>query len=376
MYHELFSTLGLNRYFLEFWRCASDFWRGSSAWKIWTLNAFLIIVVFLGLLTQYRLNIWNRDFFNALERKDGTAIGEQALVFVPLALSSVALAILGVWGRMTTQRKWREWLSRRLIEQWLVNESYRRHLLLVDDHQNPEYRIAEDARVATDAPVDFAVGLLTALLSAFTFINVLWSVGGDLDINAFGLSLNFPGYLVIAAIVYATVTTAGMLVIGRRLVRVFEGKNQAEAELRRSAARIRENALQDDNAGDRKELQASLENVIARWRDLCWQLMQTTLISHGNFLLAPVVALTLCAPKYLAGTMSLGEVTQAAAAFVIVQAAFNWLVDNYPRFADWTSSANRVGSLLLSLDELDRHAQIPDAATSISETEDDTTAVG
>ena len=66
--------------------------------------------------------------------------------------------------------------------------------------------------------------------------------------------------------------------------------------------------------------------------------------------------------------MSLGEVTQAAAAFVTVQAAFNWLVDNYPRLADWTSSANRVGSLIASLNRLnhptrpeDTHHGKPDA---------------
>jgi ABC-type uncharacterized transport system fused permease/ATPase subunit len=76
-------------------------------------------------------------------------------------------------------------------------------------------------------------------------------------------------------------------------------------------------------------------------------------ISHGNSLVAPVVALFLCAPKYLAGAMSLGEVTQAAAAFFAVQAAFNWLVDNYPRLADWTSAVNRVAALLVSLDQLD-----------------------
>jgi hypothetical protein len=102
-----------------------------------------------------------------------------------------------------------------------------------------------------------------------------------------------------------------MLIIGRRLVHVFEGKNQAEAELRGAATRIRENALQDDNLADRIALEASLGVVVARWRDLCWQFMQTTLISHGNFLLAPVAGLTLCAPRYLAGSMSLGEVTQA-----------------------------------------------------------------
>src|SRR5436309_10664380 len=52
--------------------------------------------------------------------------------------------------------------------------------------------------------------------------------------------------------------------------------------------------------------------------------------------------------------MSLGEVMQAASAFTIVQGAFNWLVDNYPRLADWTASARRVSSLMVSLDNLER----------------------
>jgi ABC-type uncharacterized transport system fused permease/ATPase subunit len=81
--------------------------------------------------------------------------------------------------------------------------------------------------------------------------------------------------------------------------------------------------------------------------------MQTTLVSQGNTLLAPIVGLVLCSPKFLAGAMTLGELTQAAAAFVLVQGSFNWLVDNYSRLADWVSSLERVGRLLLSLDELD-----------------------
>jgi ABC-type uncharacterized transport system fused permease/ATPase subunit len=50
--------------------------------------------------------------------------------------------------------------------------------------------------------------------------------------------------------------------------------------------------------------------------------------------------------------MSLGELTQAAAAFTLVQASFNWLVDNFARVADWVSSLERVGGLLLSLDQI------------------------
>jgi putative ATP-binding cassette transporter len=51
--------------------------------------------------------------------------------------------------------------------------------------------------------------------------------------------------------------------------------------------------------------------------------------------------------------MSLGEVMQAASAFTIVQGAFNWLVDHYPRMADWTASASRIGALIAALDALD-----------------------
>lgn len=353
--HEALSPLRRKGFVFWFSRCAVGLWRGPFAYKAQALTAFLFTVVLLALATQYRMNVWYRDFFNALERKDGTALVDQVLIFVPLALASIALMILGVWGRMTLQRKWREWLSRHLIEQWLTNGRYR-SLALVNDNQNPEYRIAEDVRVSTEAPVDLVFGLATSLLTAIIFIEVLWRVGGRIDTIIAGWHLVLPGYLVIAAIIYAMITSTAMLFIGRRLVHVFEGKNQAESELRGAATRIRENALQDDNLADRVALETSLDMVVRRWTDLCWQFMQTTFISHGNFLLAPVVGLALCAPRYLAGSMSLGEVTQAAAAFVTVQQAFNWLVDNYARLADWASSANRVSSLIVSIEQIDHPA--------------------
>jgi vitamin B12/bleomycin/antimicrobial peptide transport system ATP-binding/permease protein len=52
--------------------------------------------------------------------------------------------------------------------------------------------------------------------------------------------------------------------------------------------------------------------------------------------------------------MSLGQVMQAASAFTIVQTAFGWLVDNYPRLADWNACARRIASLMMSLDGLER----------------------
>ena len=352
--------------FRRFWRIASGFWRGPSRRTAWTLSALLFAVVLLELAVKYRLNFWYRDFFDALEKKNGGELWHQGLLFVPLVLASIAIATTGVWGRMTAQRRWRRWLTVRLIDSWLKDDRYRRLNEVAGDHRNAEYRIAEDARIATEAPIDFAVGLLTSLLTVIIFADVLWTIGGRIGFPLFGGHVVVPGYLVVAVIGYAMLTTLAVLVAGRRMVDVVKKTDHTEAELRYEGSRLRENsektAIRGAKAEEGRALHTALDRVIARWRDLCWQLMRTTVISHGNLLLAPFVGLVLCAPKYLADTMTLGEVVQAAAAFVAVQGAFNWLVENYPRLASWAASIHRVSALLTALDRLDDPA--PDAAAA------------
>jgi putative ATP-binding cassette transporter len=340
----------------RFWRTASGFWRGPTAWSVWLLTAALVGSVLLQLAIQYRLNYWSRDFFDAFGHRDGITLRAEALAFLPLAGSSILVAVLTVWARMTTQRRWREWLTRRLIDSWLANDLFRQLRFTVGEDQNPEYRIAEDARVATDAPVAMTVGLLTAALNAGIFISILWNVGGDLVVEVFGHVLTVPKYLVIAVALYSAVLSIAVTVIGRRLIRVIAGKNAAEAQFRSIGSHLRERAksttASQGGAEQRHLLSGALDDVISSWRKLCFQLMRTTLISQGNVLLAPVIGWILCAPKYMVGTMSLGEVAQVTAAFITVQAALNWLVDNYSGLADCLSSVNRVASLLLALDQL------------------------
>src|SRR3954453_13744699 len=114
-----------------------------------------------------------------------------------------------------------------------------------------------------------------------------------------------------------------MLLIGRRFVMVSEGKNQSEAELRYVLTRLRENgesiALIQGEAEERAGVEGALTKVLKYWRSICFQNMKTTLVSSSSGYIAPVLPIILCAPKYLQGTMSLGEVMQAASAFTIVQ---------------------------------------------------------
>jgi putative ATP-binding cassette transporter len=354
------APTGTRRPTALFWRCASGFWRAPRASGAWALTAVLTAAVVVQLTLQYRLNYWSRDFFDAFGRKDAPALRQEALLFLLLAGLSIFAAVVTLWARMTMQRRWRAWLTRRLMDRWLAKENFRHLQFQASEDPNPEFRIAEDARVATEAPINLAAGLLSSALSAMIFIGVLWHVGGDLTIELFGYGLTVPKYLVITVAVYSALLTLAMTVIGRRLVDVIAGKNAAEAEFRAAASNVREQGDAppdvEDSPADQMPLDDTFNAVIRRWRALCVQLMRTTLVSHGNGLAAPIIAWALCAPKYLTGTMSLGEVAQAVAAFVMVQTSLNWLVDNYPGLAECSSSVNRVASLIFALDELENAA--------------------
>jgi putative ATP-binding cassette transporter len=348
------------KYLLKrFWRTARGFWSSKRGDRLaWVLSCSLVALVLVNLGTQYGINLWNRAIFDALEKRDSGTVLYLSAVFFPLAIASVVFGVTNVWARMSTQRRWRAWVSDTVISRWLKNGRYYQLNLVSGDHQNPEGRLTDDLRVSTDAPVDFVVGVLQAALSAVTFIIVLWTIGGELTVTVGGAAITVPGFLVVGATLYAIFASGAMTLVGRKFVSVSEMKNQAEASYRYQLTRVRENgesiALLGGEEEERAGIDRSLAAVLRRWRELCRQHMKTTVVSQGSSLIAPVIPIILCAPKFLDGSLSLGQVMQAASAFTIVQGAFSWLVDNYPRLADWNASARRIASLMFSLDALER----------------------
>ncbi|NMN71105.1 MULTISPECIES: ABC transporter ATP-binding protein/permease [unclassified Rhizobium] len=350
------------RYLLtRFWISARGYWGRGGEWLAWPCSIGLLALIVTNVGFQYGINIWNRAIFDAIEQRNAHTVYFLSAVFLPLALGSVALVVTQVFLRMLIQRRWRSWLTTALIGRWLANGRYYQLNLIGGDHKNPEARISEDLRIATESPVDFIAGVISAFLSASTFIVVLWTIGGALTLTIAGSTVTVPGFLVITAVFYAAITSSSMAVIGRHFVHVSEVKNQAEAEFRYTLTHVRENgesiALLGGEEEERSDLDKTFTHVLRQWALLSRQHMRTTLVSQGSSLLAPVVPLLLCAPKYLEGSMTLGQVMQAASAFAIVQSAFGWLVDNYPRLADWHACARRVASLMMSLDGLERAEQ-------------------
>ena len=337
-----------------YWRLAGGYWRGRTARQAWilTITTFALVIVNIGV--QVFINRWNATFFDALDKRQSTQVLGAVGLIVVLALSTAAIAVFQLLSRMRLQVYWRQWLTGRLTERWLGDQRFYRLTIAAPDLDSPEFRIADDARIATEPIVDFGVGISNAVLTALVFFGVLWIVGGSITVAG----VTIPGFMVLGAAVYSGLMTGSMVLFGRPLIAKIEAKNAAEAALRAEMVRVRENAesiaLIGGEADETRGLREKFHVLVAAWLRQINQLGRMTWLMGTNWVMAPVVPLLLCSPKFLAGEMSLGHLMQVAAAFVQVQAALNWLFDNYPRIAEWLASAGRVTALWGAFTALDK----------------------
>ena len=350
----------------RFARLTGGFWRGSTLGRAWFWSLTLAGAIILSVFANVTVNRWNGWFFDALEKKDGESALIAMAVFPVLVMIAAGLGVVILVSRETFQVHWRAYVTGKLADGWIGERRFYRLGLSGEEPANPEYRIADDVRWATEPVVDFAIGLLSAVITAITFIGILWSIGGSLSVEAHGVPFEIPAYMVLAAIVYAVLVSGLITVVGRPLPRLIAARNEGEARLRFSLMRIRDHgetiALSRAETGERRAVASTYDGLVARWLAMIRQRGRLTWITNGSGALVPVVPLLLAAPKYLSGEMSLGDVVQVAAAFVAVQNAFNWVLDNFMRIAEWLASARRVDELARALREIDAGAAESDIA--------------
>ncbi len=342
------------RYFLS---RALGFWTGPERRTAWLWTGAALLLLLANLAVNVGINRWNKWFFDALEAKDGTTLRLALITIVALVAAGAAFAVGMVRCRMTLQVKWRQWVTEVLLKRWLSDQRYYRLAITDEEQLNPEYRMADDVRMATEPVVEFAAGFVNALLSAIAFVSILFVVGGGITLPIAGSSVWIPGYLAIAAVLYAACVSLLTYLIGNPLVDRVAAKNEAEAQFRYELTRVRENAesiaLIKGADDERDRLTETYADAVKRWMHVVSQNCHLTWILNSNSFFAPVVPLLLSAPKYLAGEMTLGSVMQAAAAFTAVLTALNWFAENFIRLAEWSASARRVQELDLALDEMD-----------------------
>ena len=251
---------------LRFLLFALGYWRGETRAKAWLLTAGTIAFLLATVGAAVAVNRWNKFFFDALDRKDVDELWLGVWIVMGLAAFSALSAMGLLQMRMRLQVRWRQWVAGALVTRWLSERRFYQLNVVGGDAENPESRMTEDARLATELLVEFAVGALNAIITAVSFIGVLWLVGGALNIAG----VEVHGYFVIACLIYSGVTTTLMIFLGRMLVKRVEAKAEGEAQFRYELTRVRDSAeniaLINGEEDERGRLSDTFRDLMGRWR--------------------------------------------------------------------------------------------------------------
>lgn len=309
------------------------------------------------------LNIWNRDFFNALEKRDTAGLVEQLYILAVIVASAGIAVALQLHIRRRLQFNWRAWLTHVTTLRWLNSGRQYQLSLLAEECDNPDGRIAEDIRISTEFAVEFAQSILQCVLQLVTFLGVLWVLSGDLPITIGGMAFSLPGYMVWAAVLYALFGSILTYALGRGLIEAGNVRQGREADVRSVLIRARENAegiaLMRGEQDERDRLKEAVGELRTAWHVQTRGQGSLALLTSSLAYLAPVVPLVVALPRYLGGELQLGGLMQTAQAFSSVQWALSWLIDNFSKFADWRASTDRVVHLHMALHDLEETAEAP-----------------
>ncbi len=322
------------------------YWQSEERLRAWVLLA-AVVGLTLGLVyILVLLNDWNRQFYNALEQRDAGLFPGLLLQFSILAGIYIVGAVYKLYLTQMLEMRWRTWLTARYIGAWLSDRVYYRMELQSRGTDNPDQRIAEDLRFFTQGTLGLSLGLLSSVVTLASFVVILWNISGSLTIPLGEGSLTIPGYMVWVAILYALVGSVLTHYVGRPLIGLNFRQERFEADFRFNLVRLRENAegvaLYRGERTEQATLLDRFEAIRANW----WQLMgatkRLTFFTVGYSQVANIFPVLVAAPRYFAGEITLGGLSQIGNAFGQVENALSWFVNRYAGLADWKASVDRL----------------------------------
>jgi vitamin B12/bleomycin/antimicrobial peptide transport system ATP-binding/permease protein len=339
------AHLGLTRELVMMLRAifASPVGRGLGL-----LVAAVIVVVIATAYGQIRLNRWNKPFFDALSRRDFRDFLFQLGVFFLIAGFLLVLNVAQMWLAEMLQVKLREGLVRTLVTDWMQP---RRAFWLASAGAmgvNPDQRMHEDARHLTELSAELGIGLFQASILFATFAGILWGLSSSFTFRIGGLDYAVPGFMLWAAIIYASAGSLLSYWFGRGLINRNAERYAREADLRFALVRVNEHvddiSLAQGEADEKRRIEMHLGNVLAATRRIVWGHANLTWITAGFGWVTIVAPILVAVPLYFTGKVSFGGLMMAAGAFTQAQSSLRWFIDNFSAIADWRATLLRVTS--------------------------------
>jgi len=311
------------------WRLAKPYFVSDDRKWAWGLLAAVIALNLLLVGLNVRFNFWRNDFYNAVQNYDEPGFWKQLAIFTGLAVVFIATAVYSTYLQQMLQIRWRRWLTKQYLHDWLDSKAYYRLQLTGTATDNPDQRIQEDLNRFTDISLTLTLGLLNSIVTLFSFVTILWSLSGP--ITLFGITI--PGYMVWFALLYAILGTAVTMAIGRPLIALNFMQQRYEADFRFSLVRLRENAEGVALYGGEEREHAIFLSRFDHVVDNFWTIMRRikAIGWWTNFYaqFAIIFPYVVVAPRYFAKAIQLGGLMQTAEAFGQVQSSLSFIVNSY-----------------------------------------------
>src|SRR5580704_7227210 len=91
------------RFLRHFLRLAGPFFNSEERWMARLLLAGVIALSLIQIALAVRMNVWNRDFFDALEKRDWQNFIGQMGMFTVLASAVMGIAVYQVYVKQLLQ---------------------------------------------------------------------------------------------------------------------------------------------------------------------------------------------------------------------------------------------------------------------------------
>ncbi len=321
--------------------------RAPESWIARTMIVFLIVLNQTQVGMSVRLSFFNRDWFNAIQKKDEKTFWELLITVWAFWVAIIVLSnIIEYIVQSRFDIRWRRWLTDRYVGHWLSDKTHYRMSILDTGADNPDQRMTSDINAFIGQTYGYSITLLSTMTNLVAFSIILWGVSANFTIP--GTEIVLPGFLFWLSLVYAVIGTLITHWIGRVLVKLNFNQQRYEADFRFSLARLREYTEQVALLGGEKAEQGMamrrFGRVIGNFLDIVNRRKRLMAFTSVYNQLSPIVPYIIAAPFYFASKIELGIMSQTASAFGRVEGALTFFVNYYVSLADYKAVLDRLST--------------------------------
>ena len=282
-----------------------------------------------------------KDFWNALSAKDTVEFYAVLQKYLGALVLGAPVVTLYRYQREQLAVHWREWMTARTFQLYTSNRVYY-NLERNQDIDNPDQRISEDVNTFTSYSLQLVITILTSVIDLVSFSTILWSIYPQL----FG-----------AILIYASAGTLITTFLGQSLVGLNFFQLQREADLRYALVRLRDNAESIAfYAGEDLEGQAveeRLEDVMENRRAINAAQRNLEFFVNAYRYLVQILPVAVVAPKYFAGEIALGIISQSVGAFNHILSDLSIIINQFERLSSFSAGIDRLSSFYQAMREVD-----------------------